>query len=153
ATPGLNHPIAGVTPIANNIWYHAAVTYDGAKWQMFLNGALESELVVGQPPRADSIQHAALGSALDSTGAAAGFFNGVLDEVRIWNFARSAQDISANRNLEIFSATGLIARWGLNEGRGLVVSSSTGCAVTGTLMNGPLWAGGFPSMLPSVTRG
>src|SRR5438477_8724249 len=116
ASPGQNHPVAGVTPIVNNVWYHAAATYDGTKWQLFLNGALEAELVVGQPPRFDSIQQAALGSAIDSTGAAAGFFNGVLDEVRIWNYARSAQQIADNKNLEIPTAPGLIGRWGLNRG-------------------------------------
>src|SRR5258708_1610575 len=26
ASPGLNHPVAGITPIANNVWYHAAGT-------------------------------------------------------------------------------------------------------------------------------
>ena len=42
STPGLNHPVAGVTPIVNNQWYHAAVTYNGTKWQLFLDGAFEA---------------------------------------------------------------------------------------------------------------
>ena len=154
ASPGLNHPIAGITPIANNVWYHAAVTYDGAKLQLFLNGVLESQLTVGQPPRSDSIQHAALGSALDSTGTASGFFAGALDEVRIWNYARSAQDISANKANEIYSAIGLLGRWGLNEGTGTIASSSTGIPLTGTLTNGPVWVTGIQQASgPAVTRG
>ena len=44
---GLNHPVAGTTPIANGAWYHAAVTYDGTTWRLYLNGALETQLVVG----------------------------------------------------------------------------------------------------------
>ncbi|MDQ6859879.1 MAG: metallophosphoesterase [Verrucomicrobiota bacterium] len=153
-SPGLNHPVSGKTPIAQGIWYHAAVTYDGAKWQLFLNGALEAELAVGQPPRSDSIQHAALGSALDSTGAAAGFFNGVLDEVRIWNYARTAADIAANQNLEITSAVGLIGRWGLNEATGTTATSSSGSGTIGTLVNGPTWTSGFVvNAPPAVTRG
>src|SRR4029077_13507682 len=65
ASPGLNHPVNGVTPILNNIWYHAAVTYDGTKWQLYLNGVPDgSPLTVGRTPRSDSIQHAAIGSAL-----------------------------------------------------------------------------------------
>ena len=32
---------------------------------------------------------------MTSTGAAAGFFQGTLDEVRIWNVARNAADIQA----------------------------------------------------------
>lgn len=143
-TPGLNHPVAGVTPILNNLWYHAAVTYDGATWRLYLNGVLETTLTIGQPPRADSIQHAALASALTSTGAAAGFFAGLLDEVRIWNYARSAADIAANRDVEIVAAPGLIGRWGLEEGTGTLAGDTSGSGINGTLVNGPLWVAGYP---------
>ncbi|PYK92212.1 MAG: hypothetical protein DME40_05200, partial [Verrucomicrobia bacterium] len=34
-SPGLNHPVTGVTPLQKGIWYHAAATYDGTKWQLF----------------------------------------------------------------------------------------------------------------------
>src|SRR6185295_3129700 len=130
-TPGLNHPVAGATVIQNNVWYHAAATYDGTKWQLFLNGILESELTVSRPPRSDSIQHAAVGSALNSTGAPSGFFDGVIDEVRIWNIARTAQQIAAGAATEISSAPGLIGRWGLNENSGTSVSDSSGSGVNG----------------------
>ena len=57
-----------------------------------------------------------LGSALNSTGVAAGFFKGALDEARIWNLARSQTQIQASINSEIAGpASGLVARWGLNE--------------------------------------
>jgi hypothetical protein len=126
ASPGLNHPVSGSATIANNFWYHAAATYDGTRWRVYLNGALDAELTVGQPPRADSIQHAAIASALTSTGAAAGFFDGVIDEVRIWNYARTQQQIKDSMNLEISSASGLLGRWGFNEGSGTTVVDSVG---------------------------
>ena len=149
-SPGLNHPIAGVTPVASGVWYHAAATYNGAKWQLFLNGVMEAELAVGQPPRSDSIQRAALASALDSTGTAAGYFSGVLDEVRIWNYARPAQDIAASMNIEIATAPGLIGRWGLNEGSGTVAVDSSGGGANGTLVNGTTWV---VNAVAAVTRG
>src|SRR5215211_3418404 len=46
ASPGLNHPIVGVTPISNNVWYHAAATYDGSTWRLYLNGVQQSQLTV-----------------------------------------------------------------------------------------------------------
>jgi hypothetical protein len=154
ASPGQNHPLAGTTPLAAGVWYHAATTYDGAKLRLFLNGALEAELAVGQPPRSDSIQHAALGSALNSQGVPDGYFNGALDEVRIWNYARTATDLANSKNLEIVSAAGLIGRWGLNEGTGAKATSSSGSGVIGTLVNGPVWTSGFdPNPSVTLTRG
>ena len=70
---GGNHPVFGVTPICDGVWYHAAATYDGTTWRLYLNGSLETQLVVGNfTPRFDSIQHAALATAMNSTGSAGG---------------------------------------------------------------------------------
>ena len=67
---GANHPVAGTTAIpANGVWRHAAATYDGTTWRLYLDGALQTQLVVGAfTPQFNSIQHAALGTALNSTG-------------------------------------------------------------------------------------
>ena len=43
---------------------------------------------------------------LTTTGAPAGFFEGVVDEVRIWNVARTAAQIAATEDLELTSGTG-----------------------------------------------
>src|SRR6266545_3000463 len=156
ASPGLNHPVAGVTAIQNNVWYHAAATYDGATWRLYLNGALEKQLAVGQPPRSDSIQHAGLATAMNSTGVAAGFFQGILDEARIWNFARTQAQIQLTMNLELPSAPGLIGRWGMNEGSGTVVADSSGFGINGTATNGPAWVAGYAlssNQPPSVNAG
>ena len=38
-SPGLNHPVTGRTAVTPNVWHHAAVTYDGANWQLYLDGS------------------------------------------------------------------------------------------------------------------
>src|SRR5207253_3624646 len=144
-TPGLNHPVIGATVVTSNVWHHAAVTYDGTTWRLFLDGNQDATLAVGRSPRSDSIQHAALATAMDSTGTAAGFFNGVLDEARVWNFARTQAEIDATKDIEVLSASGLIGRWGMNEGSGTSVADSSGSGINGTAMNGPVWVPGFPS--------
>src|SRR5262249_13073952 len=138
--------------------YHAAVTYDGATatWTMYLNGVQvgTATAAAGARPRYDSIQHFGIGAAFNSQGVAEGAFCGTIDEVRVWNYARSAADIAANKDKEIGSGTGLIGRFGLNEGTGLSTTSST-AATVGTLTNGPVWVNGAPfttaNTSPAVT--
>ena len=67
---GLNHPVAGTTAIpADGVWRHVAAVYDGTTWRLYLDGVLQTQLVVGAfTPQFNSIQHAALGTALNSTG-------------------------------------------------------------------------------------
>ncbi|HUR44352.1 MAG TPA: LamG-like jellyroll fold domain-containing protein [Candidatus Saccharimonadales bacterium] len=139
AAPGSNHPVLGVTPVTSNVWHHAAVTYNGTTWSLFLDGYIETTLTVGQPPRSDTIQHAALGSSITSTGVPQGFFSGTLDEARIWNYARTASQISSNRNVQITSAPGLIGRWSLTETNGSLAHDTSGSHVDGRLVNGPVW--------------
>ena len=118
SSPGLNHPVCGTTVITNDVWHHAAATYDGSTWHLYLDGNLEATLAVNQPVRSDSIQRVALGAMITSTDSALGRFDGVIDEARVWDHARTGCEILADRNNELTSGTGLVARWGMNEGSG-----------------------------------
>jgi hypothetical protein len=139
-TPGLNHPVTGITPISIGVWHHAAASYDGAAWRLYLDGSLETESFVGEPPQSGSAQRAALATAMDTAGTAEGFFQGVIDEARVWDYARSQQQIDDALNLPITVATpGLVARWGLNEGAGNVVHATAGTPVDGTVQ-GTNWS-------------
>lgn len=149
--PGKNHPVFGSTSVTSNVWHHAAVTYNGSNWVLLLDGNQESTVAVGQPPRFDSIQHAALGSTLNSTGTPQGYFAGLLDEVRLWNYARSSAQVASNRYAQIASAPGLLGRWSLDETSGLVAHDSSGNGVDGTLINGPAWVRSARSATEVVT--
>jgi hypothetical protein len=154
-TSGQNYPVtASNTPIVNGVWHHAAATYDGsiATWKLYLDGNEVGSATApsGALPRYDNIQHFAIGAALNSTGVPEGAFAGRIDEVRVWNYARSAAEIFAAKDVEIAGAAGLVGRFGLNEGMGTTVANSTGM-VTGTLTNGPLWVDGATFALPNAT--
>lgn len=151
---GANFPItASHEPITNNAWHHAAVTYDHATstWKLYLDGAEAgmATITAEARPRYDSIQHFAIGTALNSTGVADGFFRGRIDEARVWNYARSATQIAAAKDQQVSAATGLIGRFGLNEGSGTTAASSVG-SNPGTLTNGPMWVEGVPFGVANV---
>ncbi|MGD9418970.1 MAG: Ig-like domain-containing protein [Verrucomicrobiota bacterium JB025] len=152
---GKNVPVYGVTPVTTGEWQHAAATFDGSEWKLYLNGNLEATLDAGDlVPRADSIQHASLASALNSEGVAAGFFQGYLDEARIWNYARSQEEIRQTGSFEVTAAAGLVGRWGMTEGSGATITSSAAGSVVGDVVNETTWTEGATftnNIPPSVT--
>ena len=98
---GPNHPLTGTHAFSSNVWHHAALTYDGANLKLYLDGALDNSVAASGVPDYTSIQRAALGSALNSSRAPAGFFAGIIDEARIWNYARTQTQIQSAMNTEI----------------------------------------------------
>src|SRR4029078_704226 len=120
---------------------------------LYLDGNDEGSLSLPapRPPRSDSIQHAALGTAMTSTGVAAGFFQGVIDEARVWSVARTQTQIQGAHDTDISAAqTGLIGHWGLNEGAGSTANNTFGTAgINGTLAGSPTWTSGF--VVPDTT--
>lgn len=112
---GANHPVIGTTAVTWGTWHHVAVSYDGTTWRLYLDGALDQQLEVGATPRADSIQHFALGTAMNSTGTPSGWFDGQLDEVRVWSYARSEAELAAAMHTTLGAEAGLVSRWALDE--------------------------------------
>ena len=131
---GMNHTIYGVTPIEMSNWHHVAATYDGFEWRMYLDGNLEMRTVHRMVPQYESQHHFGIGASIDNKGVAHGGFKGVIDEVRVWDFARSGQEIRSTLNDEIEQAAGLIGRWGFNEATGSVAYDSSGNDIHGQMV-------------------
>jgi len=92
---GQNYPVTGSTTLSLNTWYNVAATYDGVAWKLYVNGTQDGTATVPADPRYDSIQNAAIGSALNSTGVSSGGFDGLIDDARIYNRALSASEVVA----------------------------------------------------------
>ena len=143
-----NHPIYGTTVVNLDEWHHAAATYDGATWNLYLDGNLENSLFVNLPTRSDTTQLAALGAMIKSPtqpGVVTGRFAGVLDEVRVWDSALSQSAIQANVNQQLSSSPGLVARWALDDSTGTAVADSVALEAEGTVTGtGWSWGPGAP---------
>ncbi len=109
------HKVAGSTPVTRGEWHHVAASYDGNVLRVYLDGQLDGQHAVGGAvPSFASNQHFGLGAAFDSAGQPGGALDGALDEVRVWDHARTEAEIAANVYKTVTSGTGLVARWALD---------------------------------------
>lgn len=144
---GANHPVVGSVGVPMHEWHHVAVTYDGDTWQLFVDGVLDIEKTVNAEPRSDSIQHFGIGAMFDSTGTSAGHFAGDIDELRVWDHARTGDEISDNRYATLLtSGTGLLARFAFENDVTDAVGSLDGTAIGAPtyLTDGPVFDAGTP---------
>src|ERR1035441_674199 len=128
-----------------NTWVHLAFVSDTST-RLYVNGLLQDT------------NAATIALPLGQLGAdiAGRYFNhlrGTLDEVRIWNLARSQAQIQANMNHALaLPQTNLMAYWRFNEGSGLLAHDSTGnSSNTGNLSNGVAWVSSTIPFVPDVT--
>ncbi len=126
--PGANYPVRGRTPVSVGNWHHAAVTYDGNCWQLYLDGQPETDgdVCPGVLPAIDSRYETGIGTSRHEERWLEGYFDGRIDEVRIWDRALSQEEISAGMSRILERAPHLRARFGLDEVEGWTVTDSTG---------------------------
>jgi hypothetical protein len=122
-----------------NTWYHVAATYDGTTRKIYVNGILAgSDTPVADSHNVSTANNFRIGSFNTGTGE---YFNGNLDEVRIWNRALPQAEIQNNLNCELGSGqTGLVAYYKFNQGIDnasnttiTTLTDSSGNTNTGTL--------------------
>ena len=87
----------GTTTIQTNIWYHVAFVNDGTGRRIFLNGILDGQSE-SSSPLGNAPQELWIGNDPQPPSR---HFSGLIDEVRIWNVARTQEEIRENINQPI----------------------------------------------------
>lgn len=117
-------------------WYHVAATHDGERQHIYLDG----ELVATGHTEGDMVGtngELRLGHATDPNRC---HFNGLMDEVRIWSYARSAEEINSTMRRSLNGdENGLVSYWNFNENEGNRVFDQTDNQNNGAFRGNPQW--------------
>jgi len=117
--------------ILNNQWVHFAGTYDGSILTTYINGVVDKTLTIaGGKTVGTDILNLHIGES--STYC----FNGMIDEVRIWNVARLQSDIQANMYRTLAGTElNLVAYYNFDQTSGTSLPDLAGGDNNGTLTN------------------
>ncbi|HET6201684.1 MAG TPA: LamG-like jellyroll fold domain-containing protein [Planctomycetota bacterium] len=114
--------VEGTVPLSLGFWHHWAATFDGTFMRMFWDGAL-----VAIAPHPGVVASTAAPLFL-GTGVGNPFdsWRGNVDEVRLWNVARSQAEIQSSSYAVLTgSEPGLVAYWRFEEGGGQFAADTT----------------------------
>jgi hypothetical protein len=127
----------------HDYWHHFAVSHVAG------NGALTFYVDGEQVGSASSVAPVAELSALvlgrQSPLVGARQYAGLLDEIRVWNYGRTAEMVGGTKGQTLVGdEAGLAAYWRLNEGDGDLATDDTGEGHSGMLQGGPAWTDDIP---------
>ena len=129
---GVNNTTVLVAPTAMPLqaWTHVAATFSSGMAHLFVNGTEVTQGPMDVP--ANSAKPLSLGR--EGPPLNSRYFDGRLDEIRIWNVARTQSQIMATMNTVISAPTaGLIGYWRLDEGTGQTIHDLSGSGNDGLL--------------------
>ncbi|MCK5488304.1 MAG: LamG domain-containing protein, partial [Desulfobacterales bacterium] len=97
---------AAVRPVSPgnqiNTWYHVVGTYDRTSAKLYINGENKDTVPFTSPINYGSIARTWIGQIPGGGGTPARYFNGKIDEVRIYNRSLSPEEINASYNAGVY---------------------------------------------------
>jgi hypothetical protein len=138
---GGNQLQVAYSPASTGNWYFLVGTWDGSPEsnhvKLYVNGAPIGTYLSGGPWPTGPANNLRMGVASNILQA---FFNGILDEVRIYNRVLTQDDITTlygqgNQN------AGLVGYWSFDEGSGTIAHDTSGFGNDGTIV-GASWVPG-----------
>ena len=120
--------LGGTGTINDGNWHHVAAVYDNGDIKLYIDGSLDASTTSGTAFGTGATAYGFVGvgseaTAYNGTTGPNYYFNGDIDEVRIWDVARTQSEIQASMNTCIESGSlGLQLYYPMDEGSGSSVS-------------------------------
>ncbi len=126
----------GVTSTAAQ-WLHVAMSWDGMSFKTYVNG----ELKITKTDAATMLATASTPLTMGCNPPILNCFNGMFDELRVWNVDRSAADIKANFGKSLVgNEAGLVGYWKFDEAPGAASAADSVTSTGHTAHSGQLMA-------------
>ncbi len=137
-----NYALLSPAKVPMNEWTHVAVVKQSTTFLLLVNGAVVRSMNASADLLHTGSQSMRIGAREASDGSAAGPFDGIIDDVRLFSTARSEAVIAAERGAPQTPASpwwpSLVAYWRFDEGTGQTTQDERGNYL-GNLVNGPAW--------------
>jgi YVTN family beta-propeller protein len=142
-----NDLVVNIPNVMDGNWHHIVATFNGTTRAIYMDGVLRgSDTPTGHNVTITNNLTIAKTCPFCGSGE---FFNGAMDEVRIWNVGRTQAQILATMNATIpVNTPGLAAYYRMDEGIGATTTDNTGNGNNGTLISNPTWI--VPSTSPAA---
>ena len=113
-----------------NKWYHFAAVYDGATMSLYIDGILDVSL-------STSVTFTTAGNFILGAGSGGRYLDGSMDEIRIWDDARTEAEIRENMCSTLTgNEANLVGYYNLDNGSGTTVTNIAGTSASdGTITN------------------
>ena len=143
-----NQP-SGLLDYMTDQWVHFAMTYDETAVTLYVNGVYMAGMQGARKTVAGGGMLATARTALTIGGNPRGaYFNGYLDEFRLWNVARTQEQIMANMNQPLVgNEDGLVGYWKFDDDTGTTAADSVSSA--GHTAHEGMLMGATPAMIPT----
>jgi len=125
-------------------WYHLAYVVTTNSYSIYVNSKLEDKAAIF-PAGNPMLYDASHGLCIGMDNRDADDLDGNIAELRIWQTARTQNQIESNMNRTLSgNQPGLMGYWRFAEGSGTVTADSSGHGFTGALTNGASWSKNVP---------
>ena len=137
--------LQGNIDLRDDQWHHVAATYDGTVAKLYIDGELDNEIYFNTD-YLSTLDGGNYSTNIGTANHASEYFNGIIDDLAIWNRALTEQQIQAQMNAPLLgNELGLAAYWNFNEGQGNSLTDLSGNGNDGAI-NGATWSDDVPSL-------